>query len=443
MKATLTTTNLQTGAYWQQEELESAAVDCVHQISVYPNIRRQRFEGFGGAFTEAVAYNWQRLPPEKRQQLLNLYFGPEGLGYTQGRVHIGSCDFALGNYACQSGPEDEGFHTERDDQYLIPMVLAAQKTANGPISLLLSPWSPPGFMKTNGEMNHGGSLKPEYRARWAACMAKYAAHYRDAGCDVRRISIQNEPAAVQTWDSCIWSGEDEGMFAAEYLAPALADAGCGNVKILAWDHNKDILVYRAGQTLSVPGAAEAVSGFAVHWYTGDHFDALRAAAERWPDKELWFTEGCVEYSRFDGMTPLQKAEMYAHDILGNLNAGICGSIDWNLLLDAGGGPNHAGNFCEAPVMLTEDGSDYTLQGEYYYIGHFSRFIRPGAVRLEVSGWSTEAEVTAFENVDGSRVVVALNRTDRELPLSVTQDGQDGYSFFLPAHTIGTLRRSCA
>lgn len=439
MKVSLTITNLQAGAYWQQEEVKPAAMDCVHQVSIYPNIRRQRFEGFGGAFTEAAAYNWQKLPPEKKQKFLNCCFGPDGLGYTQGRVHMGSCDFALGNYACAESPTDEVFHTDRDDRYLIPMILAAQRTAGHPIGLLLSPWSPPGFMKTNGEMNHGGSLKNEYRAGWAACMAKYAAHYRAAGCDVRRMSIQNEPAAVQTWDSCLYSGAEEGEFAARYLAPALLEAGCGDVKILAWDHNKDILVYRAAQTLAVPGAAEAVGGFAVHWYTGDHFEALRMAAESWPEKELWFTEGCVEYSRFDGMTPLQKAEMYAHDILGNLNAGICGSIDWNLLLDAKGGPNHVGNFCQAPVMLTEDGADFSIQSEYYYIGQFSRFIRPGAVRLGASSYSTDVEVTAFENVDGSRVVVALNRTGRDLPVSITQNGQDGYAFLLPAHTIGTLQ----
>lgn len=127
-----------------------------------------------------------------------------------------------------------------------------------------------------------------------------------------------------------------------------------------------MLPRRAAGTMAVPGAAEVVGGFAVHWYTRDHVDAVRLTRERWPDKEIWYNEGCVEYGRFGGMTPLQKAEMYAHDILGSLNAGVCGSIDWNLLLDAQGGPNHVGNFCEAPAMLTGDGSDFVLQTEYYY-----------------------------------------------------------------------------
>lgn len=439
MNAILTTTNFQTGQRWQRTQAASGALDVTHQVSVYPELRFQQFQGFGGAFTEAAAVCWKGLPPERRQAFLDAYFGPSGLGYTLGRVHMGSCDFSLGNYACQSGPGDEGFHTSRDDENLIPMILAAQKMAGSPIGLMLSPWSPPAFMKTNGDMNHGGSLKPEYHQRWAECMAKYAAHYRAAGCDVRLMTVQNEPAAVQTWDSCIYSAWEEGEFAAGFLSPALKRANCGDVKILAWDHNKELLLRRAAGTLEAPGADGAVDGFAFHWYTGDHFDAVRLAKDRWPDKELWFSEGCVEYSRFDGMTPLQKAEMYAHDILGNLNAGISGSIDWNLLLDARGGPNHVGNFCEAPVMLTEDGSGFDLQTEYWYIGQFSRFIRPGAVRLGTSGWTTALEVTAFENTDGSRVAVALNRIDSTLPASITLDGQTGYSFSLAPHSIVTLQ----
>lgn len=439
MKAVLTTTDFQAGQRWQQTSLDSAASDLIHQVIVYPELRFQRFQGFGGAFTEAAAVCWKGLPPDRRQAFLDAYFSPDGLGYTLGRVHIGSCDFSLGNYACQAGPEDEGFHTKRDDENLIPMVLAAQKTAGAPIGLMLSPWSPPAFMKTNGEMNHGGSLKPEYRQRWAECMSSYAAHYRAAGCDVRLMTIQNEPAAVQTWDSCIYSARQEGEFAAEYLAPALNLAGCGDVKILAWDHNKDLLIRRAAGTLAAPGAGDAVDGFAFHWYTGDHFDAVKLAKDRWPDKELWFSEGCVEYSRFDGMTPLQKAEMYAHDILGNLNAGISGSIDWNLLLDAKGGPNHVGNFCEAPVMLTGDGSNFVLQTEYYYIGQFSRFIRPGAVRLGASSWTANLEAAAFENVEGSCVVVALNRTEQTMPVSVALNERVSFNFSIAPHSIATLQ----
>lgn len=438
MKATLTVTNLKKNIHWESSEICPGTVDCVHQVSVYPTVRRQSFQGFGGAFTEAAAYAYQQLPEGKRREFMEAYFGESGLHYNVGRTHLNSCDFALGNYACMESPEDKVFHTERDEKYLIPMIRDAEKAAQKPIGLLLSPWSPPAFMKTNGDMNHGGKLKEEYRELWASCMAKYTAFYRAQGCDIQMISIQNEPAAVQVWDSCIYSGKEEGEFA-PILRRALDASGCADVKILAWDHNKDIFVYRAEDTLSMPGAEQAVAGFGLHWYTGDHFDAVRFVKERWTDKTIWFTEGCVEYSRFDGMTRLQKAEMYAHDIIGNLNAGISGSIDWNLLLDAKGGPNHVGNFCEAPIMLNEDASDFEVMSEYHYIGHFSRYIQPGAVCLGSSVYTAGVEATVFENPDGGKVAVLLNRCDDAKPISLTENAADGYQFILEPHTIATLQ----
>lgn len=438
MKATLTVTDLSKNRHWEAQTLESGGVDCVHQVSVYPFLRRQTFQGFGGAFTEATAYNYQKLSEQKRREFLECYFGEKGLRYTVGRTHLNSCDFALGNYACMESPEDEVFHTDRDEKYLLPLIRDAEKVAGKSIGLLLSPWSPPAFMKTNGDMNNGGKLKAEYRELWAKCLAKYVVFYRENGCKIDRISIQNEPAAVQTWDSCIYSGYEEGEFA-PFLRKALYDAGCPDVKIIAWDHNKDMLVYRAQDTLSAPGAQGCVDGFGLHWYTGDHFDAVRLTKEHWPDKDIWFTEGCVEYSRFDGMTRLYKAEMYAHDILGNLNAGISGSIDWNLLLDSKGGPNHVGNFCEAPVMLNDGEDDLELMTEYYYIGHFSRYLQPGAVCLGSSVYSDKVEATVFENPDGSKVAVVLNRTGNSQPVSITEDSREGFSFTMEPHTIATVQ----
>lgn len=262
MKATIITTNLQKNLRWASASLEAGQADCMHQLSVYPRNRHQLFHGFGGAFTEAAAYCYQQLPEEKRQEFMEAYFGKEGLRYTVGRTHLNSCDFSLGNYACMEGPEDLGFYTGRDEQYLIPMILDAQEIAGKPISLLVSPWSPPAFMKTNGDMNHGGKLKEEYRELWAACLAKYVAFYRSKGCHISMISIQNEPAATQIWDSCIYSGAEEGAFA-PILRNALDAAGCGDVQILAWDHNKDVFVYRAEDTLSVTGAQEALAGFGI------------------------------------------------------------------------------------------------------------------------------------------------------------------------------------
>lgn len=438
MKCTKITTELSKQRYWQTELLDSPAnMDYLHAICVYPELTGQVFEGFGGAFTEAAGVSWQKLSPSGQAELVNAYFGAEGLGYVLGRTHMGSCDFALGNYtaAVQDSVQRD---FSRDDANLIPLIQAAQKQAGTPLGLLLSPWSPPAWMKSNGEMNHGGQLLPECAARYAGLIADYVSHYRAAGLDVRMVSVQNEPEAVQTWDSCIFTAEEEGRFAADILRPALDSAGLSEVQILIWDHNKESLLRRANGTFSVPGAAQAVSGVAFHWYTGDHFEAVELARRRYPEKKFYFTEGCVEYSRFDGASDLKKAEMYAHDILGNLNAGIAGSIDWNLLLDSKGGPNHVGNFCEAPIMLNARGG-LEYKGSYYYIGQFSRYIRPGALRLETSRYCAELEVTAFRNPDGSTAVVLLNRTDTELPACLSLNGETPLAqLSVPTHSLTTV-----
>ena len=432
------TTNLEKGRYWQQEMIPvKEEMDAMHAVCLYPELTDQVFEGFGGAFTEAAAVSWQTLPKEKQRGLIEDYFSTDGLGYALGRTHMASCDFALGNYTA-AGKDTDFPDFERDDRNLIPMIKAAQEASGKSVGLLLSPWSPPAWMKTNGEMNHGGRLLPKYAESYAALLADYAAHYRAAGLDVRMLSIQNEPEAVQTWDSCIYTAEEEGKFAVKYLRPALDRAGLGDVDILCWDHNKEALIRRAKGTFSVPGAKEAVAGVAFHWYTGDHFEAVALARKLYPEKKFIFSEGCVEYSRFGGMSDLMKAGMYAHDIIGNLNAGISASIDWNLLLDEKGGPNHVGNFCEAPLMLDGNGS-YEKKGSYYYIGQFSRWIRPGAVRIGCSRYCPELEVTAFRNPDGTTAAVLLNQSEREIQADITLNAEKGIAeLAVEPHTIVTL-----
>lgn len=429
------TSDFESHRYWQETEAVPSPQDALHQLSVYPDLTGQTFRGFGGAFTEAAGWCFRRLSDTARRAVLAAYFGPDGLGYTLGRTHMNSCDFALGNYACLDGPE-AAFSLARDRQYILPMLLAAQEQAGRPLGLLLSPWSPPPFMKTNGEMNHGGRLKPEYRALWADCIARFVTGYRAEGASVEMVSVQNEPAAAQTWDSCLYSGAEEGAFAAEFLRPALDRAGALDVGILVWDHNKELLVRRARETMAVPGAREAVAGFGFHWYTGDHFEALSLTHRLYPEKALWFTEGCVERSRFGGASGADKARMYAHDILGNLSHGGSAQLDWNLLLDEQGGPNHVGNYCEAPVMLAGDG--FVRNPSYYAIGHFSRHIRPGAVRLMSSVYDSRLEQVVFRNADGSRAAVILSRAAAPLPVWITEDGETGWSVTLHPGTLTTL-----
>ena len=408
-------------------------------VKVYPEETRQNILGFGGAFTEAAAATYSSMSEESKKKVMDLYFSAEGNAYNFCRTHIQSCDFALGNYAYIEDPKDKElttFSLERDEQTLIPFIKDAL-AINSQIQLLASPWSPPAFMKTNGEMNHGGALKKEYYQMWADMVAKYVEEYEKRGIKVSRITVQNEPKATQTWDSCLYSATEEGEFAVEYLRKSLNARGYDDLKIAIWDHNKDCILERATETFAVAGAKESIDGIAFHWYTGDHFEALDAVHQKYPEKELIFTEGCVEYSRFNNNNQVKNAEMYLHDMIGNLNQGTNGYIDWNLILDKKGGPNHVGNFCDAPIMYDEAEDKIDVKLSYYYIGHLSRFVQPGAKRVLVSRYTDQLDAVGFVNPDGQKVLVLLNKSEQDQKFQVCV-GTQVCDMELDAHSVVTM-----
>lgn len=409
-----------------------------HVINLYPGVRYQEIMGFGGAITEAAGYVFSRMSGEKQQEILDAYFGHEGNQYTMARVSIDSCDFALGNYSAVTDSKDEKLATftlERDEQYVLPLLGRAQETAKTRLALMLSPWSPPAFMKSNGQKNGGGYLLPEYYGQWANYVCRYIREYKARGFDVPMITVQNEPKAVQTWDSCIYTAEEEKVFLRDFLYPALENNGLADVGIYIWDHNKE-RVYERARDIMDDKTIKMVKGVAFHWYSGEHFDAVRLVAEQFPDKKLVFSEGCVEYSRFGVDDQLTHARMYAHVIIGNLKAGMHGYFDWNILLDDKGGPNHMGNFCEAPLMCDPKLNTVEKKLSFEYIGHFSRLIKPGALRIASSAYTDKIDTVSFLNPDGTLVSVYLNKTGRALPVVIRLNGQAA-SYTLPANAIAT------
>ena len=274
------------------------ALDDLPHVFVNTQRRFQTLEGFGAAFTEAAAVTWQALPATQQSQLIDDYFSTRaGHGYALCRVHMNSCDFALGNYAhtdVAGDTELKHFSIDRDRQALLPMIKAAQAAASQPIQLLVSPWSPPAWMKSNGQMNQGGKLLPQYANAWARCYIRFIQEYEQEGVPVWGVSVQNEPQAVQRWDSCIYSAEEERDFVRDHLGPELAKAGLDHIKIVIWDHNRDRMVERASVVYMDPQASKYVWGCGFHWYGEDHFDHVQMVHDAWPDKALLFTEGCQE-----------------------------------------------------------------------------------------------------------------------------------------------------
>lgn len=442
MKITTITTNYDENKLLETTMVtEGTEVGNMNVVNLYPDVMYQKIRGFGGAFTEAAGYTLSKLSEEKQKEIAVAYFGEDGIGYTMGRTHINSCDFSLSNYAYVEDPEDNNLDTftrERDQLYIVPFIRLAQQVSKEHIEFLASPWSPPAFMKTNGEMNHGGKLKEEYRKLWAEYICRYIKDCREDGIPVNMITIQNEPEATQEWDSCRYSALEEMEFVRDYLGPVMKEQGLSDIEIYIWDHNKEIMYERAKDILKDEKAAEYIAGVGFHWYTGDHFEAVSLVREQYPDKELLFTEGCVEYSRFMDSNDVYKAEMYAHDILGNLNAGMNGYIDWNLVLDEKGGPNHVNNLCAAPIMCDCNSGTYEKRLSYYYVGHFSKYIHRGARRIAVTKYTDQIEVTAFLNPDGEKVVVLLNKQNSDIPVVLREYGK-GTELIVKAHSIVTLR----
>jgi glucosylceramidase len=409
-------------------------------LFVDPARRMQTLMGFGGAFTEAAALTWQQLSPAAAADFLRACFSPtEGHGYTLCRVPMGSSDFGLGNYAHVEKSGDlalASFTIDHDRRHILPLIKAAQAVAGQPLQLLASPWSPPAWMKTSGAMNNGGGLKPECRDAWAQCYVRFIQAYALEGVPIWGVSVQNEPQAVQRWDSCIYSAEEERDFVRDHLGPALHAAGLAHVKVIVHDHNRDELLQRAATVYADPEAARYVWGAGFHWYVEDHFDHVQRLHDAWPDKQLLFTEGCQEGGPHQGEWPL--AERYARSVIQDLNHWTVGWIDWNLLLDEYGGPNHVGNYCSAPVLADAGRATLHFQSSYAAMGHFARFIRPGAQRVLCGATREALECTAAVNADGSLAVVVLNRSDVALDFSL-QVGTRHAPLQLPAHALLTIQ----
>ena len=405
----------------------------------------QEMEGFGGAFTEAAAVTWRKMSAANQQLILEAYFGREsGHGYSLCRTHINSCDFSLGNYACAEVPGDlelKHFSIERQRSALLPMMREAQALAGEKIKLLASPWSPPAWMKTNGQMNGGGKLKPECRQVWADHYVRFIQEYEKEGVSTWGLTVQNEPAAAQRWDSCVYSGEEERDFVRDYLGPTLHRAGLERIKIIIWDHNRDLLVHRARTAYSDAEAAKYIWGTGFHWYADDKFENLQFHHDAWPEKKLLFTEGCQEGGAHLGSWAL--GERYGRSMIHDFNRWTAGWIDWNLVLDETGGPNHVNNLCSAPILANPQTDTVIFQSSYYYIGHFARFVRPGARRILCATSQDNLQATAFVNRDGQMVVIAMNSTDEELTFTLDFVESDSSSTaMLPAHAIATYLVDC-
>lgn len=460
----------------RQEALEETMTES-NVVNLYPQFAFQTIEGFGGAMTESSAYLLMQMDKETRDQALREYFGKDGNRLRFIRVPIDSCDYSLEEYQAVKNPlEDPELNTfsiERDCRYVIPMLKRAMELSEEPLSVLLSPWSPPyqwktapkfgqndlavyGFLgrpqpKEEPQRCNGGSLKPEYYGAWAKYVVKYIKAYLDAGIPVTMLSLQNETVASTMWDSCVWTAEESRRYLRDHLYPELKKEGLERqIGIYIWDHNKERMIEHVMEVLDEE-TMDMIEGIAFHWYSGDHFEAVDLMRHKYPDKTLMLTECCglhmpgqsgagisfgTEGFECPNTVDYQDAVQYAHDIIGNLNAGMNRWIDWNLLVDEQGGPRHVPMGFTSGLIVDGSGH-YRKPLMYDYIGHFSRFIMPGARRIGHSRYADNLEVTAARNPDGSYVAVMLNQGHADTGCFLRVEGEIA-RIVLPAETISTI-----
>ncbi len=437
----------------EPRELIDTLGDGAPVIELIPDERYQTLVGIGGSFTESTAHVLSKLSPANRDRVIRAYFGDEGARYSLTRTHIGSCDFSLDHYAYAEPGDTElaGFSVAHDEKLLIPLINDALVASSHGFRIVASPWTAPPWMKDN---NHwcAGSLKPGMEPVFARYLARWLAAYRERGIPIWGVTPENEPLGNNgNWDSLHFTAESMRDFIRDHLGPELARSA-PEVKLLIFDQNRDHVEEWAKVILGDPEAARFVWGTAVHWYSSTIDwcpDELNRVHRLFPGKHLLHSEGCVDnqvpvwqdddwYWRpeatdwgFHWASEKEKPQhppyvpvyRYARDIIGGLNSWLTGWIDWNMVLDTGGGPNLAKNWCCAPVIAKPETDEVYFTPMYHVLAQFSRALRPGAQRIGLEMEIDGLMATAVENPDGDIAVAILNQGARPRDYALRLDGR--------------------
>ena len=405
-------------------------------ITLNANKPYQTIKGFGGAITDAAAINIKSLNNSATEDhLIRSYYGPSGIEYNMGRVPIASCDYSTREYTYLDTENDFNLSTfalaNEDISYKIPVLHAIFNVSHKPVSLYASPWTAPAWMKTNhneiGRSWLKGKAGDKYHKTWAQYFVRFFEEYEKHGIRFWGVTVQNEPSngliVSSSWQSTGFTAEMERDFVKMDLGPALEQCEqCKNLKLMILDDQRLFLPTWVEKVLSDPDAEEYVSGIGIHWYWNKYAGPilLTDTHNMFPTKFLLATEACNKaHPDKYHLGNWTEGVSYSSDIIDNLNHWAIGWVDWNMALNLEGGPNWAQNFDNSPIIVNSTAGEFYKQPMFYHLGHFSKFLPEGSVRIhsEANSASSLKFVSAI-TPSNEKVLVILNQSLKELPIKV-------------------------
>jgi glucosylceramidase len=425
----------QAGAVFRRAPSRAAKV-----ITVNPGTTYQTMTGFGASLTDSSA--WLIAGSPRRASIMSRLFDPKrGIGLDFLRQPIGASDFSRSVYSYDDlapGHRDPGlarFSTAHDRRYILPVLRQALRLDPG-TTVMATPWSPPGWMKTSGSMI-GGTLRAADYPVFARYLVRFLRAYQAAGVPVSLLSPQNEPEfSPASYPGSTLTAGQESSFIARDLGPAIARAGLPT-KILAYDHNWNDPAYPE-QILGDLAAARYVAGTAWHCYAGDP-SAQTAVHDAYPAKGTYFTECSGTQSSDPASTFADTLDWQAEHLIIDATRDWAKSVTtWNLALDPSGAPSMNCTTCTALVTVDNAAGTAAYNAEYYVLGQASKFVRPGAVRIASSSFgSGSLEDVAFRNRDGSTALIVLNASSVRQTFGVSSRGSS-FTYSLPSRAVATF-----
>ncbi len=412
------------------------AKQSIDTIYFNQQIQFQKIEGFGYTLTGGSAALLHQLPSQKRDAVLQEIFGqgPNALNVNYLRISMGASDLdaAVFSYddlvAGTVDPDLTKMSIAKDLEHLIP-ILKEIKAIQPNLKLMATPWSPPVWMKDNGQ-SKGGHLLSKYYATYAQYFVKYIQLMRAEGLTINAVTIQNEPEHGGNNPSMLMTAEEQTKFIKNHLGPLFKNQGI-NTEIVIWDHNADNPNYPI-QILNDSVAKSYVSAAAFHLYLG-HESALSKVYQTHPDKKIYFTE---QWTGAKGNFAGDFMWHMEHVVIGTMANWSSLVLEWNLANDPNFGPHTPGGCTECLGAMTIAGSEIKRNVSYYIIGQVAPFVPRGAFRVETKSVNTQIQSIGFVRPDGKKVLLALN-TGKECVFTIDFE-QKKYDFTLPEKSASTI-----